>query len=173
MYQYLINHNTPFSNKFIWKLKIPLRIKIFLWYLQRGVILTKDNLAKMNWTDSQKFGFCDSQETIKHLFFDCQYAKTIWNIVHIATGLTPPRLTSHMFPRWLTSLGNLEYTYWSCFSEKKTIYFFYTGHIQENILATILDVVAAWGYKGDYPFSEQSIGGCRSGHIRQERMEKQ
>lgn len=30
----------------IWKIKIPLKIKIFLWYLLRGVTLTKDNLAK-------------------------------------------------------------------------------------------------------------------------------
>jgi hypothetical protein len=104
MYQYLINHNTHFSNKFIWKLKIPLKIKIFLWYVQQGVILTKDNLAKRNWTGSQNCCFCDCQETIKHLFFDCQRAKTIWKIVHIATRLTPPRFTSHMFRRWLTGI---------------------------------------------------------------------
>ena len=38
MYQYLVNQDTPFVNKFLWKLKIPLKIKNFLWYLQRGVI---------------------------------------------------------------------------------------------------------------------------------------
>jgi len=26
--------------------KIPLKIKIFLWYLKKGVMLTKDNLIK-------------------------------------------------------------------------------------------------------------------------------
>jgi hypothetical protein len=46
MYEYMINEGVPFNNKFIWKPKIPLKIKIFLWYLQRGVILTKDNLTK-------------------------------------------------------------------------------------------------------------------------------
>ena len=30
----------------IWKLKIPLRIKVFMWYLLKGVTLTKDNLAR-------------------------------------------------------------------------------------------------------------------------------
>ena len=44
----LINQNTPNQNKRIWKLKAPLKIKIFLWYLRRGFILTKDNLAKRN-----------------------------------------------------------------------------------------------------------------------------
>jgi len=28
-----------------WQIKIPTRIKVFLWYLKRGVILTKDNLT--------------------------------------------------------------------------------------------------------------------------------
>ena len=31
-----------------WKLRIPLKIKIFMWYFRRGVLLTKDNLAKRN-----------------------------------------------------------------------------------------------------------------------------
>ena len=46
MYLHLANHNFPFRHKFIWKLKIPLKIKIFLWYLQKGVLLTKDNLQR-------------------------------------------------------------------------------------------------------------------------------
>jgi hypothetical protein len=36
------------SNKEIWKMKIPLKTKIFGWYLHRGVIVTKDNLLKHN-----------------------------------------------------------------------------------------------------------------------------
>jgi hypothetical protein len=32
-YQYLMNQGTPFTNKFIWNLRIHLKIKIFLWYL--------------------------------------------------------------------------------------------------------------------------------------------
>ena len=47
-YLYLIDTHPPFRHKSIWKLKIPLKIKIFLWFLQRGVLLTKDNLAKKN-----------------------------------------------------------------------------------------------------------------------------
>jgi hypothetical protein len=46
MYQYLINYDSPSINKIIWMLMILLKIKTFLWYLQLGVILTKDNLPK-------------------------------------------------------------------------------------------------------------------------------
>jgi hypothetical protein len=37
------------SHNKLWKLKISLRIKILGWYLRKGVVLTKDNLAKWNW----------------------------------------------------------------------------------------------------------------------------
>jgi hypothetical protein len=36
------------DNKKIWKVKIPLKNKKIVWYLRRGVILTKDNLIKRN-----------------------------------------------------------------------------------------------------------------------------
>jgi hypothetical protein len=47
MYTALINNWVRVSQD-IWQIKIPTRIKIFLWYLKRGVILTKDNLARRN-----------------------------------------------------------------------------------------------------------------------------
>jgi len=49
LYLHLIDTHHPFYHKKLWKLKIPLKIKIFLWFLQKGVILTKDNLARRNW----------------------------------------------------------------------------------------------------------------------------
>jgi hypothetical protein len=48
MYLHLIDTYSPFLHKKIWKIKIPLKIKIFLWFLQKGVVLTKDNLARKN-----------------------------------------------------------------------------------------------------------------------------
>jgi hypothetical protein len=61
----------------MWKLKVPLKIKIFMWYLQRGVILTKDNLAKRSWQGSKVCCFCHKDETIQHLFFDCRFAQAV------------------------------------------------------------------------------------------------
>ena len=46
MYLALINNGYIDRNKLIWKLKMPLKIKIFMWYLLKGVVLTKDNLAR-------------------------------------------------------------------------------------------------------------------------------
>jgi hypothetical protein len=57
-------------NRLIWKLKLPLKIKTFLWYLNKGVILIKDNLVRRNWTGSTSCAFCNSEETIQHLFLN-------------------------------------------------------------------------------------------------------
>jgi hypothetical protein len=35
-------------NKSVWKLKRPLKIKVFDWFVLKGVILTKYNLLKRN-----------------------------------------------------------------------------------------------------------------------------
>jgi hypothetical protein len=45
--------DTGGSNKKIWKVKIPLKIKIFMWLMNQNTILTKDNLLKRNWQGDQ------------------------------------------------------------------------------------------------------------------------
>jgi hypothetical protein len=79
MYKPLCIPSQPvLNNKSIWKMKIPLKTKVFAWYLRRGVILTKDNLVKRNWHGSKKCVFCHHDETIKHLFSRCKFARTMW-----------------------------------------------------------------------------------------------
>ena len=78
MYRALLEPEIPVeNNKKIWQMKIPLKIKVFAWYLRKGVILTKDNFAKRNWTGSKKCVSCTHDETIKHLFFTCKVARSI------------------------------------------------------------------------------------------------
>ena len=40
-----------------------------MWYLKRGVILTKDNLARRNWHGDKTCSICHSLETIQHPLF--------------------------------------------------------------------------------------------------------
>jgi hypothetical protein len=56
------------DNKRISKMKIPIKTKVLGWYLCRGVIQTKDNLAKRNWHRSKRCEFCHHGENIKYLF---------------------------------------------------------------------------------------------------------
>ena len=87
-------------------MKIPLKNKIFAWYLRRGVILTKDNLIKRNWHGSLQCIFCHHDETIKHLFFQCKLARSIWSVIQIASGLYPPCSVANVFGNWLHGIGH-------------------------------------------------------------------
>jgi hypothetical protein len=55
MYKALIEPVQPvLNNKAIWKMKIPLKTKIFAWYLGSGVILSDGKLAKRKWHGCMK-----------------------------------------------------------------------------------------------------------------------
>jgi hypothetical protein len=105
MYNALIQSDTPVEkNKKIWSMKIPLKTKVFAWYLRRGVILTKDNLVKRSWQGSKKCVFCLHDETINHLFFQYQFVRSIWSITQIGSTLYPPRSVAHLFGSWLNGV---------------------------------------------------------------------
>jgi hypothetical protein len=69
LYMALINNGVVHMNKQLWKLRVSLKIKIFMWYMRKEVILTKDNLARRNWGGSTQCSFCLREESIQHLFF--------------------------------------------------------------------------------------------------------
>jgi hypothetical protein len=73
---------------------------IFLWYLKKGVILTKDNLVRWHWNGDMKCCFCHYPETIQRLFLDCLYAKFLWRAVHLLFGIAPPQSIDDIFNRW-------------------------------------------------------------------------
>jgi hypothetical protein len=101
MYRALLNNNHVTYNKTLWSLKVPLKIKIFMWYLIRGVVLTKDNLLRHNWHGDRKCAFYHSDESIQHLFFAWHYAQFMWRLVFWSLGFNQPRSVRHAFGNWL------------------------------------------------------------------------
>ena len=100
MYNALVHSSFPVvNNKNLWKMRVP-------WYLRRGVVLTKNNLAKYNWQGSTKCVFCHHDENIKHLFFECQFARSIWFAIQVASNLYPPCSVANIFSNWLHNLDN-------------------------------------------------------------------
>jgi hypothetical protein len=75
MYVDYLNGHTVFLRKYLWKIKVPLKIKTFMWFLYKIVLLTKDNLAKRRRNGCTKCVFCDSKETVNHLFVSCPFAR--------------------------------------------------------------------------------------------------
>jgi hypothetical protein len=107
IYQALLDTDIVSHNSYLWKIKIPLKIKIFLWLLYREAILTKDNLVKRNWYGNEMCrSFCNNHETIQHPFLDCALAKFIWRVVHLASGLSPLNNIRHMFGVWVRNMSS-------------------------------------------------------------------
>lgn len=71
LYQKLKTQEIPFPKKFLWKVKIPQRIKVFIWLMLKNSILTKDNLKARCYNGDTSCTFCAAQESIQHVMFDC------------------------------------------------------------------------------------------------------
>jgi hypothetical protein len=91
-------------NKMLWRLKVPLKIKIFMWYMKKVAVLTKDNLARRNWTDNKQCNFYLRDESI-HLFYDCYYARFLWGLPRITFNIPPPPNVQHKFSTWINMFG--------------------------------------------------------------------
>ena len=47
---------------------------------------------------------CPQQETIKHLFFECNFARSIWSSIQIVSNLYPPKSVANVFGNWLNGI---------------------------------------------------------------------
>jgi hypothetical protein len=105
MYADFLNGHTVFLKKYIWRIKVPLKIKIFMWFLYKKVLLTKDNLAKRRWNGCTDCVFCGSKETIDHLFISCSFSRLVWRVVHFTFNIPPPANITNLFGNWLNGIG--------------------------------------------------------------------
>ena len=107
MYEHLMNGHTRVLQKYIWKLKVPLKIKKFIWFLHKKILLTKDNLVRRKWTGCSKCVFCGLQESVEHLFISCSFAKSVWRVVHFTFNISPPANVTNLFGRWLNGIDKI------------------------------------------------------------------
>jgi hypothetical protein len=49
--------------------------------------------------------FCNSHETIHHLFFDCVLAKFIWRIIQLTFGLGEPINVTNIYGAWAQNMN--------------------------------------------------------------------
>jgi hypothetical protein len=94
------------NNSYLWTIRIPLKIKVFIWLLYREAILTKDNLVKRNWHGMLCVTFVIVFETIQHLFFDCVLGKFIWRVMQITFGLSTLTNIKHVFGGWVQRMND-------------------------------------------------------------------
>jgi hypothetical protein len=70
------------------------------------VVLTKDNLARRNWHGCKKCVSCYHPETIQHLFFDCHFARFLWQVVQVSLNIGTPTSVEHLFSDCANGVGN-------------------------------------------------------------------
>ena len=68
MYAVLVNNGVTVSQD-IWRAKLPTKIKVFMWYLKKRVISTKDNLVRHNWHGDKSCAYYHVPESIQHFVF--------------------------------------------------------------------------------------------------------
>ena len=82
LYRFLTNRGmTSRVAGIIWKCKIPLKIKFFLWQVFNNKLEVAQSLLKRGWKGSGNCCLCGKPETIDHIFFDSFLAKLIWSII--------------------------------------------------------------------------------------------
>lgn len=66
----------------IWRSKVPLKIKHFVYHVGRGRIPCAFQLVKRNWKGGEnKCKLCGVSETVNHVLFNCPIAKFTWCVV--------------------------------------------------------------------------------------------
>jgi hypothetical protein len=81
VYEHLTRDDRGSSYRRIWKSKISTKIKTFMWLIEQDAILTKDNMLKRKWHGDPNCYFCNSPESMNHLFFECPVTKVTWGVI--------------------------------------------------------------------------------------------
>jgi hypothetical protein len=105
MYHAFLDTNVVPNNRYLWKIKIPLKISVFLWLLYREAIVTKDNLVKRNWHGNVMCYFCNNIETIQHLFFDCSLSKFLWRVIQLTFVLSTANNIKQVYGGWVQNMN--------------------------------------------------------------------
>jgi len=62
----------------LWKSKLPMKLKIFMWLALHKRLQTGVALKKKKWKGDANCILCNSPETVNHILFQCVMAKFIW-----------------------------------------------------------------------------------------------
>lgn len=80
-----------FPGERVWHVRnMPPKISFFVWTVIRGRVLTVDNLKKRGMILVNRCQLCESaEETLKHLFLECEITERIWHYFRHSAGITP------------------------------------------------------------------------------------
>jgi hypothetical protein len=70
----------------VWKTKVHLKIRIFLWQVINDKIQSAEQVKKRNWPGSVACKMCGVLESTSHIFFHCALASFCWCMCRYALG---------------------------------------------------------------------------------------
>ena len=71
----------------VWRCKIPLKIKFFLWMAFNDRIQSAVQLKKRKWAGPEEWKLCGARETVDHILFECPVATVVWILIKDVCGL--------------------------------------------------------------------------------------
>ena len=99
----------------LWKARLPLKIKIFIWQLCLDKLPTSVNIAKRNGLPNGSCAVWGEPETANHVFFHCHMARFAWTAVREAAGRDwDPRSGVELCALLSSVSGSARRVVWSC-----------------------------------------------------------
>ncbi|KAG0490422.1 hypothetical protein HPP92_007285 [Vanilla planifolia] len=74
--------------KFIWNRRIPSKMSILLWRMLNDALPFSMVLKRIGYNLASKCQFCGNEETVDHVFMNCQHAIDIWDQLENRFGIT-------------------------------------------------------------------------------------
>lgn len=72
--------------KEIWNLVTAPKIKIFIWKIKQGALHIGTNIAYRGITTHSNCVHCGERETILHIFYQCAFAKEVWECLPVSNS---------------------------------------------------------------------------------------
>jgi S-adenosylmethionine:diacylglycerol 3-amino-3-carboxypropyl transferase len=57
----------------LWRARVPLKVKIFMWQMFHNKLQSADQLKKRNWKGEVNCQLCEGLEDMNHIMFKCKW----------------------------------------------------------------------------------------------------
>lgn len=81
----------------IWRAKVPMKIKFFLWSIYSDCLPSAEQLVKRNWPREAFCKMCSLVESSQHIFFECSLANFCWWTFRDALSWTQTHINLNHF----------------------------------------------------------------------------
>jgi ribonuclease HI len=89
--------------KALWNYPSIPKVDLFTWTLIHNSILTFDNLKRRGWEGPSRCPLCtQTEETIDHLLFNCDFSKEVWGFLVGPLASNLPTESKELFNCWLS-----------------------------------------------------------------------